>query len=84
MQANELKRSGFINNQLKYVGDTADDCLDKIYKILNILEIKYDPNPRKILQEDIYFDSKLRQIEKTGGSLRIRNVDSKKYLPKKI
>ena len=80
MQENELKLSGFVNNQLKYVGDTADNCLEKIYKILDILEIKYNPKPRKIRQEDIYFDSEMRQIEKLGGSLRIRNVDSKKYL----
>lgn len=80
MQENELKLSGIINNQLKYVGDTAEDCLEKLYKILKILEINYDSNPRKIRQEDTYFDSTQRQIEKIGGSLRIRNVDSKKYL----
>ena len=38
------------------------------------------PTPRRIRQEDIYFDSNQRQIEKMGGSLRIRSVDSKKYL----
>lgn len=80
MQENELKLSGFINNQLKYVGDTAEDCIEKLYKILKILEIQYNSNPRKIRQEDIYFDSKQRQIEKLGGSLRIRSVDSQKYL----
>lgn len=80
MQENELKLSGFVNNQLKYVGDTAEDCLEKLYKILNLLEIEYTPNPHKIQQIDIYFDSKQRQIEKLGGSLRIRNVGSKKYL----
>lgn len=47
MQENELKLSGFINNQLKYVGDAADDCLEKLYKLLNVLEIEYDPNPPK-------------------------------------
>ena len=80
MQENELKLSGFVNNQLKYVGDTAEDCLEKLYKILKLLEIEYVPNPRKIQQIDIYFDSKQRQIEKLGGSLRIRNVGSKRYL----
>lgn len=80
MLESELKLSGFVNNQLKYVGDTAEDCLEKIYKILDILGIQYSSNPRKIKQIDTYFDSKQHQIEKLGGSLRIRNVDSQEYL----
>lgn len=80
MQENELKLSGFVNNQLKYVGDTADDCLEKLYKLLDVLDIKYDPIPNKIRQKDIYFDSNQRQIERLGGSLRIRTIDSHQYL----
>lgn len=80
MQENELKLSGFVNNQLKYVGDTAEDCLEKLYKILTILGIQYSPNPRRIQQIDTYFDSKQRQVEKLGGSLRIRSIGSQKYL----
>lgn len=73
MQENELKLSGFVNNQQKYIGNTEEGCLEKIYKLLDALDIKFDPNPNKIRQEDIYFDAAQRQIEKLGGSLRIRN-----------
>lgn len=80
MQENELKLSGFVNNQQKYIGNTEEGCLEKIYKLLDALDIKFDPNPNKIRQEDIYFDAAQRQIEKLGGSLRIRNIGSQQYL----
>ena len=47
MQENELKLSGFVNNQQKYIGNTEEGCLEKIYKLLDALDIKFDPNPNK-------------------------------------
>lgn len=80
MLENELKLSGCINNQLKYVGDTAEDGLNKLYKILDILELEYAPTSHMVRQEDIYFDSKDHLLESSGASLRIRNTESQKVL----
>lgn len=82
MQENELKLSGLINNQLKYVGD-ATNVLEKLYKSLDLLNIAHDGSSKEIVQRDRYFDTRQRLLERGGCSLRIRENKSGKYLTAK-
>lgn len=82
MQENELKLSGSINNQLKYVGD-AKNVLDKLYKSLDLLNIAHDSSSKETIQRDRYFDTRQRLLERGGCSLRVRENESGKYLTAK-
>lgn len=77
---NELKLSGSLNNQLKYIGDAAENVLGKIYKSLELLGITYDAPAKKVVQKDTYYDTRQRLLEKADCSLRIREVEGEKKL----
>lgn len=81
-QENELKLSGSLSNQLKYVGDTVENALSKLCTSLDLLGIQHSA-PKKIYQEDIYYDTRQRQLEKNGCSLRIRVIEGEKFLTAK-
>ena len=80
---NELKLSGSLNNQLKYVGDAAENVLEKLYKSLDLLGITYSAPARRIEQKDTYYDTRQHVLERTGCSLRIRKMEGEKYLTAK-
>lgn len=80
---NELKLSGSLNNQLKYVGDAVKDVLDKLFKALDLLDIQHGSTPKKIVQKDIYYDTRQRRLERSGCSLRIREIGSDKRMTAK-
>ena len=52
MQENELKLSGFVKNQQKYIGNTEEGCLENIYKMIDALDSKFDLNTNKLPQEE--------------------------------
>ena len=83
---NELKLSGSLNNQLKYVGDAAENVLEKLYKSLNLLGIEYSVPAKRIEQRDTYYDTRQRILVRAGCSLRIREMEGgkeEKYLTAK-
>ena len=44
---NELKLTGLLNNQLKYVGDTVENALNMLCTSLEILGIQHN-TPKKV------------------------------------
>lgn len=80
---NGLKLSGSLNNQLKYAGDATNNVLGKLIESLDLLGIQYDKTPKKIVQKDIYFDTRQRYLEKSGCSLCIRETDSDRKMTAK-
>ena len=79
---NELKLTGLLNNQLKYVGDTVENALNMLCTSLEILGIQHN-TPQKVCQQDIYYDTQQHLLERNNCSLRIRTIANKKILTAK-
>ena len=79
---NELKLTGLLNNQLKYVGDTVENALNMLCTSLELLSIQHN-TPKKVCQTDIYYDTQQHLLERNDCSLRIRTIENKRILTAK-
>lgn len=80
---NELKLTGLLNNQLKYVGDTVENALNMLCTSLEVLGIQHN-TPKKVCYKDIYYDTQQHRLERNNCSLRIRTIENKRILTAKI